>query len=159
MNYLPPLLFAASIGPPANQVSLQELTRRYNLTDEELNREIEHSDTPNVAIYFDDVSIYSSAMRLAPAEQADVIRLYHSEGTQSAMMKCLKVWKQHNSSRATYRALLDIVLILGKRDTADKICQQLTQRKYMCISAPPPFPLPSRKQLSSYIYHDYFHIS
>ena len=81
-------------------------------------------------------------MGLTPAEQADVKRLYHSEGVQTAMMKCLQVWKQHNSSRSTYRALLDIVLRLGKGDTADKICQQLTQRKYMCISAPPPFPLP-----------------
>ncbi len=68
-------------------------------------------------------------MRLPPAEQADVNMLYHREGTQTAMMKYLKVWKQHNSSRATYRALLDIVLRLGKGDTAEKICQQLTVSK------------------------------
>ncbi len=70
-------------------------------------------------------------MGLPPAEQADVNMLCHREGIQKAMMKCLKVWKQHNSSRATYRALLDIVLSLGKGDTADQICQQLTQCKYM----------------------------
>ena len=112
--------------------------RRYNLTDEQLNREIGNPDFPYLAIYFDDVDIYSNAMRLAPAEQADVNRVYHSEGTQAAMMKCLKIWKQRNSSRATYRALLDILLRLEKEETADKICQQLAQRKYMCISIPPP---------------------
>ncbi len=85
-------------------------------------------------------------MRLTPAEQADMNRLYHSEGTQAAMMKCLQVWKERDPFQATYRALLDIALRLGKGETADKICQQLTQRKYMCISAPPPFPPPSRKQ-------------
>ena len=123
-----------STGPPSNRVSLQELMRRYNLTDVQLNREIVDSDTPVMALNFDDVEMYSTAMGLAIAEQADVKRLNHSEGTQAAMMKCLKIWKQHNSSRATYRALLDIALSLGKVDTADKICQQLTQRKYMCIS-------------------------
>ncbi len=62
--------------------------------------------------------------------------------TQAAMMECFKIWKEHNSSRATYRALLDIVLGLGKGETADKVCRQLTQRKYMYISAPPLFLAP-----------------
>ncbi len=130
-----------STGPHANQVALQELMRRYKLTDEQLNREIVDSDTPVMALHFDDVEMYSIAMKLASAEQADVKGLNNSEGSRAAMIKCLKTWKQHNSSRATYRALLDIALSLRKGDTADKICRQLTQRKYMCISAPPPFPL------------------
>ncbi len=67
-------------------------------------------------------------MGLAPAEQADVT-WYHRDGTQTAMIKCLNIWKQHNLSQATYRALLDIVLGVGKGDTAHKICQQLTPRK------------------------------
>ena len=114
--------------------------KRYNLTDEQLNREIVDSDTPVMALNFDDVEIYSIAMKLASAEQADVKRLNNSEGSRAAMIKCLKTWKHHNSSQATYRALLDITLSLGKGDTADKICRQLTQRKYTCISAPPPPP-------------------
>ena len=114
------------IGPSVNQVTLQELIKQYSLTDEQLNSKIEDSDNP---LYFDSVRTYSNAMGLAPAEQADVNRLYYSEGTQIAMMNCLQVWKQRNSSRATYRALLDIVLELGKGATADKICQQLTKRK------------------------------
>ncbi len=138
-------LVCPSTGPVANRGALQELMRRYNLTDEQLNRKIINSDFSYLAKYFDDVEIYSNAMELDPAEQADVKRLYHSEGSQAAMMKCLKTWKQHNSSRATYRALLGIVLSLGKGDTADHICRQLTQRISTCVSvpAPPPFPLPS----------------
>ncbi|XP_064389434.1 uncharacterized protein LOC135337431 isoform X3 [Halichondria panicea] len=114
-------------GPPSNRVALQELMRRYKLTDEQLNSEIRNSDCSYLAIYFDDVEIYSNVMELASAEQADVKRLCHSEGTRAAMVKCLKIWKEHNSSQATYRALLDIALSLGKGDTADKICRQLTQ--------------------------------
>ncbi len=127
-----------STGPPANRGTLlQELMRQYNLSEEQLNREI-NSDFFYLAIYFDSVLMLSTALGLAPAEEADVNRLYYSKGTQAAMMECLKIWKEHNSSQATYRALLDIALSLGKEDTADKICRQLTQRKYICISTPLP---------------------
>ena len=134
-----------STGPPANRVALQELMRRYKLTDEQLNREIVDSDTPVMALNFDDVEMYSTAMGLAIAKQADV---KESRGNQAAMMKCLQVWKERDPFQATYRALLDIALRLGKGETADKICQQLTQRKYMYMSAPPPLPPSSRKYLS-----------
>ena len=139
------LMFTLSIGSCDNRVTLQELIKQYNLTDKQLNSKIDYSDTPKLALYFDNVELYSSAMRLPPAEQADVNMLYHREGTQTAMMKCLKIWKQHNPYQATYRALLNIVLEVGKGDTADKICQQLTQRKYytchVTISRPPPLSL------------------
>ncbi len=121
-------MFASSIGPTANQVTLQELIKRYSLTDEQLDSEIEDSDTPKLALCFDDVELYSSSMGLAIAEQADV---KESRRTQTAMMTCLQIWKEHNPFQATYRALLDIVLGLEKRDTAHQICQQLTPRKYM----------------------------
>ena len=127
------------IGPSAKRVTLQELVEQYNLTDEQLNSEIEDSDTPEMASCFDNkVTQYSSAMGLPPAEQADVNMLYQREGTQTAMMKCLQIWKQHNPSRATYRALLDIALSLGKGDTAHQICQQLIQRKHISGDNPPP---------------------
>ncbi|XP_064389428.1 histone-lysine N-methyltransferase EHMT1-like isoform X2 [Halichondria panicea] len=112
--------------PPANRVALQELMRRYNLTDEQVNSEIVDSDIPEMALCFDDVDMYSTAMGLAIAEQADV---KESRGNQAAMMKCLKIWKGHNPSRATYRALLGIALRLGKGNTADQVCQQLTQHR------------------------------
>ena len=137
-------MFAFSIEPPANRVTLQE---QYNLTNEQLDSEIEVTDTPEIALCFDDVEIYSTAMGLAPAEQADVKESRRLYDTQTAMMNCLQIWKRHNPSRATYRALLDIVLKLGKGDTAHKICQQLTQRKYrynttcqLGDNPPPPEP-------------------
>ncbi len=143
-------MFASSIGSPANQVTLQELIKRYSLTDEQLDSKIEYSDTPKLALCFDNVELYSSSMGLPPAEQADVNMLYHREGTQTAMMKCLKIWKQHNPYQATYRALLNIVLGLKKGDTAHQICQQLTPRKYMSCDNPPAFLEPSASSNSKF---------
>ena len=122
-------MFASFIGPTANQVTLQELIKRYSLTDEQLDSKIEYSDTPKLALCFDNVELYSSSMGLAVVKQADVKESRRIYDTQAAMMKCLQIWKQHNPYQATYRALLDIVLGLGKGDTAHQICQQLTQRK------------------------------
>ncbi len=53
-----------SKGSPANRVTLQELMRQYNLTDEQLNSKIRNSDFSYMTIYFDDVKLYSNAMEL-----------------------------------------------------------------------------------------------
>ncbi|XP_064390662.1 uncharacterized protein LOC135338456 isoform X1 [Halichondria panicea] len=117
----------SSLGPAANRVTLQDLVSRYSLTDEQLNSEIGNSDIPYLAEYFDGVKIYSSAMGLTPAEQADVNRLYCNEGTQVAMTECLILWKRHDPFAATHKALLELLLGLRKDKIADDICQHLTQ--------------------------------
>ncbi len=118
-------MFASSIGSPANQVTLQEIIKRYSLTDEQLDSEID--EITFLAEYFDGVKIYSNAMGLTRAEQADVNELFHKRGTQVAMTECLTVWKQHNPYAVTYRALLELLLRLRKERIADEICQHLTQ--------------------------------
>ncbi len=67
---------------PANRVTLQDLVSTYSLTDQQLDSEIGDSDIPYMTEYFDGVKIYSRAMGLTPAEQADVNKLYCYEGTQ-----------------------------------------------------------------------------
>ena len=103
---------------------------RYSLTDQQLDSEIGDSDIPYMTEYFDGVKIYSRAMGLTPAEQADVNKLYCYEGTQVAMTECLTIWKQHNAYAATHRALLELLLRLRKEKIADDICQHLTQCEY-----------------------------
>ncbi len=110
-------------------IGLQELIRRYCLTDEQLNSEIKNSDFPHLAEYFDGVTIYSNALGLTPAKQADVNALCQREGTQAAMNTCLSFWNQHNPYAATYRALLQLLLELRKERIADEICQHLTHSK------------------------------
>ncbi len=63
------------------------------------------SNIPFLAEYFDGVILYSSSMGLSPAEQADINELYHKEGTQVAMTKCLILWKKHSPFpfAATYK--------------------------------------------------------
>ena len=75
---------------------------------------------------------WPSSMGLSPAEQADINELYHKEGTQVAMTKCLILWKKHSPFpfAATYKALLELLLRLKKERIAFEICQHLTQCEY-----------------------------
>ena len=123
-------LIIALVEPPANRVTLQDLVSRYSLTDEQLNSEIGDSDIPYLAEYFNGVKIYSSAMGLTPAQQADVNRLYCYEGTQVAMTECLILWKRHDPFAGTHKALLELLLGLRKDNIADDICQHLTRCEY-----------------------------
>ncbi len=101
------------------------IIERHCLTDEHLNREIGDGDIPYLAKHFDGVSPYRQVMELSFAEQADLNELYHKNGTQVAMTECLILWKRHEPSTATYRALLGILLRLGKLDIAHEVGQYM----------------------------------
>ncbi len=81
------------------------------------------SNIPFLAEYFDGVILYSSSMGLSPAEQADINELYHKEGTQVAMTKCLILWKKHSPFpfAATYKALLELFTEIEKREDSFSI--------------------------------------
>ena len=84
--------------------------------------EIEEKDIPYLAKHFDNVELYLMVFELTTAEQADVKIIVHVHGNQEAMAKCLSLWRKHNPSTATLRALLDILLRLGREEIATKVC-------------------------------------
>ena len=92
------------------------------MTSDQLDCEIEDADVTCLAQHFDNVELYPSVFGLTTAEQADVRRMVHVNGNQIAMAKCLSLWRGHNPSTATLRALLDILLRLRKEEIASKVC-------------------------------------
>ena len=92
------------------------------MSDDQLDCEIEDDDIIILADYFDDVEYYLSVLGLSPAEQIDV-RSKTAKGNRIAMNHCLLLWKQHNPSTATLRALLEILLKLKKEEIASKVCK------------------------------------
>ncbi len=92
-----------------------------------LNNEIETKEFVILATYFDNVRMYSVALGLTAAQQADVRLLLVSDDTQVAMMECLSLWQRSNPSAATYRALVKLLLRMRKYDIANKVfkhCQE-----------------------------------
>ena len=108
-------------------VGLQELMDRYRVNTVQLDREIPDNEVPVIAAYFDSLELYSQAMGLSAADQSTVKTSLVQYDAQSAMAKCLSIWKQKNSFKATFRALLELLLRLNRTEVAAQVCQYLTQ--------------------------------
>ena len=93
----------------------------YGMTDNQLDCEIEERDIACLAEHFDSVELYLGVFELSNAEQTDVKNAAVSS-TQTAMIRCLSLWRRHNPSTATLRALLEILLRLRKVEIASKFC-------------------------------------
>ena len=102
--------------------------KRHHLPDVQLNCEIGCGDIPLLAKYFDNIELYPKLMNLNPAEEQDVVNTLHANGSQVAMIKCLSLWKGHDSFNATYVALLEILLRLEKGEIANNICLHLAAK-------------------------------
>ena len=103
-------------------MTLEQLTRTHSMQSDQLDCEIEETDTIYLAQYFDNIEHYLGPLGLTPAEQTDVKNIDFSKGTQIAINHCLCLWRRHNSSTATVRMLLKILLKLGKEEIASKVC-------------------------------------
>ena len=102
---------------------------KYGVTDEQLDREIKQDDFAPVAMHFDNVELYLNPLKLNPNEQADVRREnYLSSSNHVAVINCLSIWRGHEPSEATFRALIKILLDLRKEEIATKICQYLKEK-------------------------------
>ena len=99
----------------------------YEMTDDQLNCEIEEGDIAYLAEHFDGVELYQRVFGLSNAEQTNVKSIAAVHGTQTAMAECLSLWRRHNPSTATLRALLDILLRLRKEEIASKVCDYYHQ--------------------------------
>ena len=104
-------------------VTIEELKERTKVTDSQLDSEIEETNMIDLAAHFDNVDTYAVQLGLSPAEQSDVRIAQLANGTQVAMDKALRLWRQHNPGAATYRALVMMLLRMGKEAMAVAICQ------------------------------------
>ena len=77
----------------------------------------------NLAQYFDGIEPYLRAFRLSAAEQADIRKSLHQNGTQVAVSEILQFWKKHNPSTATLGALLEILLQMRQEEVALNLCK------------------------------------
>ena len=103
-------------------VDLQELM----VDTVQFDREISDNEIPVIAAYFESVELYFAAMGLSAADQADVGTTLLQHDTQTAMARCLRLWKQqHRPSMATYRALMELLLKLNRTQVATQVCQYL----------------------------------
>ena len=112
---------------------LQQLMDKYQLTNSQVNHEIQQKDVSYLAAYFDNVELYVDAMELSSSEQSDVL-LKRLDGNHLAMIKCLKIWKSKKLSQATFRALLEMLVKLKKGEIADNVCHYIKVSVCVCLN-------------------------
>ena len=106
-------------------MTVNELKKQFNISDDQLGNRVEKSDIKNLASFFGDVELYLPGLRLCEADDADVRTAVHLHGNQTGMNKALTIWI--NSYKATFKDLISIALDVRKAIVAKKICKYLQQ--------------------------------
>ncbi len=114
-------LFPGAGGP--STVTIAKLKDRTKVTDSQLDTDIKETDMIVLADHFDNVETYPVQLGLTPAECQTVRSLSFQYDIKTAMDKALKLWRQHNPGATTYRALVTMLLKVGKEELAEYICQ------------------------------------
>ena len=107
-------------------MTIEELKDRTNVTDSQLDTEIEERDMILLAAHFKvNIETLSVQLELTLADQQDVEDVAFRFKTQTAVDKALRLWRKANPGAATYRALVEIVLRMGVNGTAiaEEVCK------------------------------------
>ena len=106
-------------------MTIEELKDRTNVTDSQLDSEIEERDMILLAPYFKDVETLSHQLRICPADQHNAKFASVLFDVQTGIDKALKLWRKANPGAGTYRALVEIVLRMGVNGAAiaEEVCK------------------------------------
>lgn len=107
----------------------EELQEKCNITEEELDLQIQEADLFELASCFDNIDDYLEKLGLSSFQQSDVQqKKFDTESTQAGMKFALKIWLKRNPFGETFRSLLSLVLPLKKVTVAVSICRWLKEK-------------------------------
>ncbi len=110
------------------QLTIEELKKETKVADQQLDTGIERTDLPVLASYFDNINDgYLEAMNLSPGQQTDVRKKENVGGTLAGMILALTLWL-NSQLRGTFRALIVILLSLGKILVAAQVFKYLSKK-------------------------------
>ena len=98
-------------------VTLEDLVKHFDLSDESLNRECTDEHITDLSQYLD-WKILASYLELTEPEVDEV----DSDGKneQEKRLKALQKWKRKSAFKATYKKLIQALLKSGRADHAQK---------------------------------------
>ena len=109
-------------------MTINELKTCINVTDSQLDNQIQRKDLFKLSGYFDNVDTYLDHLGLSRSQQTDIKDLAFRRGTQIAMSEALRLWREPNPYTATYRALVEVLLNLKKGGVAVEVCSYLNSK-------------------------------
>ncbi len=113
------------------EATVEGLQNMFNISDDQLDKMIEHSDVSNLASCFGDVEFYLPSLELKESQKADVQRAVQLHGNETGMNKALTFWI--NLYSVTFRMLITITLGVRKAIVAKYIFEYLHQKSECVI--------------------------
>ena len=106
-------------------MTIEELKNHIEVTESQLDTEIEERDMILLAPYFRDVEALSEQLGLIPADQQNAKNASLQFDVQTGVKKALSLWRRADPSATTYRALVEIVLRMGGNGVpiATEVCK------------------------------------
>ena len=108
-------------------VTLNDLLQHHGLSEDNLNQEIASEKIHEISTFLtDDWRLLAPIMNITGIAVKAIERDNHSE--ELKMLGFLTKWKQKQSIRATYRALVDVLMSNENSNDASKVCQLVKGR-------------------------------
>ena len=109
-------------------MSFDALQRMTRVADKHLDIGIGDSDLPEIATHCGTADDYVEKLELSAGEQTDVRTESSACGAMAGMLLALKCWVRKKASKATFRALIIILLLFCKGDDAIQICYYINRK-------------------------------
>ena len=121
-------------------LSVEYFKKTMKVNDEQLDTEVEEADLPELAHCFDNTEDYVEKFQLTSGQQTDVRNQSFVNGSHAGMKVALKYWRNKNPIKATFRALLLILLTILKGDVAVQVCKYLSDKCELTKARMPTIP-------------------
>ena len=114
-------------------VTFEELIAYVGISTDELNKPCSDEHIARISLFLANWQTVAPLLGLTETDEEDI---EEGKKTQDKRYKTLWKWKCKNLFKATYGALIDVFLKLGRADLAEKVCRLLVGKgKYKFVQA------------------------
>ena len=113
-------------------ISFEELIAHVGISVDELNKPCSDEHITSISLFLTNWQTVAHLLGLTETDVEDIKE--DGKKTQDKRYKTLRKWKDKNLFKATYGALIDVFLKLGRADLAEKVCRLLVDEGMYKIS-------------------------
>ena len=104
-------------------ISFEELIAYVGISAVKLNQQCSDKHISDISLFLTNWQSIAPHLGLTEKDEEDLEQ--DVKKAQDRRYKALQTWKAKNLFKATYRALVDVLLKIGRADFAEKVCRLL----------------------------------
>ena len=107
-------------------ISFEELIDHVGISADKLNQKCSDQHISDISLFLTNWQSIAPHLGLTETDEEDVEQ--DGKKAQDRRYKALRTWKAKYSFKATYKALVDVLLKIGRADFAEKVCTLLVDK-------------------------------